>query len=269
MTILANETVIDYVQAGDGEITLLFVHGAFINKEYWREQIEYFKTNYSVVAVDLPGHGQSGRDRVNWTIHEFGKDIVSIIDSLKLSNVVLIGHSMGADIILEAASMRKDSIIGVVVIDALKNAGEELNEEVQQQVDSILEQLNTNFADTVETYAQQGLLSPDTDPKITHTIINDYRNAYQPMGIRSVQDVFSFPTRERELLQSLPFKIYLINVDYIPTNEELLRKYASAGYELHIIHGTSHFPMLEEPQVLNEALEKVIDKINEELILVR
>ena len=63
MTILANNIAIDYLKAGDGDITLLFVHGSFINKDYWREQLEYFKTNYSVIAIDLAGHGKSETNR--------------------------------------------------------------------------------------------------------------------------------------------------------------------------------------------------------------
>jgi sigma-B regulation protein RsbQ len=266
MTILANNIAIDYLKAGDGDITLLFVHGSFINKDYWREQLEYFKTNYSVIAIDLAGHGKSGTNRDHWTIEEFGKDVAGVIDALKLENVILIGHSMGSDIILETAAIRRNAVIGIVVIDALKNAGTEIPE-LLQQADAILENLNTNFADTVEGYARQGLYSPDTDPKIVHTVVHDYRSAYQPMAVGTIADLFRYAPRERALLQSLDLKVYLINVDYIPTNEELLSKYARAGYELHIIHGTSHFPMLEESQVLNEALEKAIDKISQELIL--
>src|SRR2546423_6808292 len=103
MTIQRNNLAIDYIMEGKGEITLLFVHGSFINKEYWKDQIINFSKKYLVVAPDLAGHGKSGRSRSNWTIEEFGRDIVELIRQLKLSNIILIGHSLGGDIILETA----------------------------------------------------------------------------------------------------------------------------------------------------------------------
>jgi hypothetical protein len=63
------------------------------------------------------------------------------------------------------------------------------------------------------------------------------------------------------LLPKFRYKLYLINADYFPTNEELLKKYTGSGYEVVHLKGTSHYPMIEIPQLLNEALEKVIHKI--------
>ncbi|HEY9046069.1 MAG TPA: alpha/beta hydrolase [Ohtaekwangia sp.] len=266
MKIQINNTVVDYLKAGDGDITLLFVHGSFLTKHYWREQVEYFKSSYTVVALDLPGHGHSGRDRKHWTMQLYGKDIADLIDALHLKNVILIGHSMGADVVLEAALLQPDVVKGIVAVEALKNAGTEMPVDVLQQMHTIVENLKINFADTMEAYVRQDLLTADTDPKIIHTIVHAYRHAYRPMATEVIAEAFHYTLRERELLQSLNQKIYIINVDYTPTDEEALKRYCSNGYELHFIHGTSHFPMMEESQVLNEALEKVIDKITEDSV---
>ncbi|WP_333820083.1 alpha/beta fold hydrolase [Ohtaekwangia sp.] len=266
MKIQTNNVVIDYLKAGDGDITLLFIHGSFLSKHYWREQVEYFKSSYTVIAVDLAGHGHSGRDRKQWTMQSYGKDISGIIDSLHLKNVILIGHSMGADVALETAALQPGTVKGIIAVEALKNAGTEMPVAIQAQINTVLENLQINFADTTEAYARQGLLTADTDPKIVHTIVHAYRNAYKPMAVGTMTEIFHYALRERELLQSLSQRVYIINVDYTPTNEEPLKHYAKSGYELHFIHGTSHFPMIEESQVLNEALEKVIDKITEDAV---
>jgi pimeloyl-ACP methyl ester carboxylesterase len=261
MKIQVNTIDIDYSRTGDGDITLLFVHGAFINKEYWADQLEYFKINYTAIAPDLPGHGASGKNKSDWTIESYGDDIATFIEALNLENVILIGHSMAADIVLEVAVKGLRAVLGVIIIDNLKTAGTSLPREVMDQVDTILQNLRTDFANTTEGYVRQGLVTKETDPSLVHRVVEDFRNAYQPMALGAIQSSFTFAPRERELLQRLQQKIYIINVDYIPTNEELLKQYASGGYELHQIHGTSHYPMLEEAQVLNEALEKVIDTI--------
>jgi sigma-B regulation protein RsbQ len=252
---------IDYIDAGAGEVTLFFVHGSSIDKLYWQEQITHFKEHYRVIAIDLPGHGQSGKDRQEWTIEGFAADVDAVTRALNLSKVVLIGHSMGADVILEASALNPAAVLGLVVIDALKHAGTEMPEEVMQQVSSIAQNLRADFGNTVESYAKQGLLTNETDVSIVDMVTNDYRTAYPPMVIGSLTSIFGFAARERELLGQLRWKLHLINVDYIPTDESLLSKHANAGYELLILHGSCHFPMLEHPQELNHALEKVLHKI--------
>ncbi|MCW3117021.1 MAG: alpha/beta hydrolase fold protein, partial [Chitinophagaceae bacterium] len=94
---------IHYTMTGNGDKTLLFVHGSFIDQSWWSEQVNYFKEHYTVVTMDLGGHGQSGVNRNIWTVQKFGQDVRAVIKQLELKNVILVGHSLGADAVLEAA----------------------------------------------------------------------------------------------------------------------------------------------------------------------
>ena len=261
MKIQRDNVNIAYSEHGNGDISLLLVHGSFINKEYWSHQVKYFSKKYHVVTMDLGGHGESGKDRDSWTVEDFGKDVAAVIDQLRLNKVILIGHSLGGDAILEAAVANPGPIIGFIGIDNFKMAASPLPLTVQQQADNILESLRKDFAKTSENYARMVLLTKETDQQTTERIINDYRSAYPEMGVASLHSVFHYWQRERELLQQLPFKLHLINCDYFPTNEEPLKKYAGSGYEIISIHATSHFPMIEVPEQFNKVLEKTIEKI--------
>jgi len=55
-----------------------------------------------VLAIDLGGHGESGRGRKDGTTASFGEEVVAVVKKLDLKRVVLIGHSMGGDIVAEA-----------------------------------------------------------------------------------------------------------------------------------------------------------------------
>ena len=125
----------------------------------------------------------------------------------------------------------------------------------------ILEHLKTDFANTNEQYARMALLTPQTDSLVTRRVIHDYRQAYQPMGLPMMKDVFEYNAREKTLLPQLKKKLYLINVDYIPTNETPLQELTGASYELVQMHGTSHFPMIETPQAFNDLLGRTVQKI--------
>lgn len=263
MTTIEREDVkITYQEVGTGDTTLLFVHGAFINMNYWSAQVDYFKHQYRVLTLDLPGHGKSGKNRTIWNIQEYRKDVCTLINELHLKNIILIGHSMGGDVILEVASKCSDSVIGFIGIDNFKNAGTAMPEEFQSQIAYILEMLKTDFANTSENYARQALLSNSTDKVIADRVIADYRNMDKNIGFNLISDCFSYYERERELMNHSKYKMYLLNVDYFPTNEKLLKKYAAFGFDITHIKGTCHYPMIENANEFNRLLQGIIVKIN-------
>jgi pimeloyl-ACP methyl ester carboxylesterase len=63
-------------------------------------------------------------------------------------------------------------------------------------------------------------------------------------------------------MSNLKIIMHLINVNYIPTNTDLLSKYAASGYDITTIDGTSHFPMIEKPEDFNQALMNILIKMS-------
>jgi hypothetical protein len=139
-------------------------------------------------------------------------------------------------------------IMGFIAIDYFKNAATPLPAEMESQKAGILANLKADFAETNEQYARTALLTAATPAVITGKVVQAYRNAYEPMGQVNVPEIFEIYKMETQLLPRLPVKLYLINVDYQPTNADVLNQYVTNGFELAEIHGTSHFPMLEDPQ---------------------
>jgi pimeloyl-ACP methyl ester carboxylesterase len=147
--IKVNDVAIAYNQCGNGDTTLLFVHGWCINKEYWNDQSAYFCDRYKVVTLDLPGFGKSGKNRTNWAFEQYADDINEFIKEKKLKNVILIGHSMSGDILLLMDTKYPESVIGIVGIDNLKRPGVKLLEEESKQVESFFAMMDSSFSGTV------------------------------------------------------------------------------------------------------------------------
>lgn len=251
-----------YRDVGVGDTTLLFVHGAFIDMSYWSAQVEYFQHRYRVITIDLPGHGKSGKNLSRWTIQQYGEDVRALIDELRLTRVVLIGHSMGGDVILEVATQCPEYVIGFIGIDNFKNAGTAMPREIQDQFGYFLQMLDADFANTSEGYVRQVLLTSATDPEIADRVVADFRNTDKYIGIGLITNCYNYFDRERELMGILKLKMNLINVDYYPTNVYLLEKSATSGYGIITINGTCHYPMIENPTELNRALESVLVQMN-------
>jgi pimeloyl-ACP methyl ester carboxylesterase len=266
-TIISNGTPISYHIYGSGHATLLFVHGSFIDQTYWKEQVSFFKEKYKVVTMDLAGHGESGTNREDWTLQSMADDVVNLIKELSLENVILVGHSLGANLILMAATAYPGPIIGFIAVDNFKNLATPLPAEYDSQVEAIIESSKIAYADTNEQYARMVLVTPETPLWITDKVVTAYRNSYAPMGQQTLPQFFVMDRIERAVLPLLKPKMNLINVNYMPTNVEALERNAVNGYTLIEIGGTCHYPMLESPKALNEALDEVIDGVLEAKIM--
>ena len=108
--ISADGVSIAYEVRGEGEPALVFVHGWSNNRNTWEAELAHFSQKYKVVAIDLAGFGASGNNREKWTMGAFGEDVAAVIKQIGLDDAVLIGHSMGGPVILEAAKRIPESI---------------------------------------------------------------------------------------------------------------------------------------------------------------
>ena len=256
--IVINNDTLSYYDKGKGKTTLLFIHGSFVNKEYWKNQIQFFSKKYRVIALDFAGHGNSTHNRNNWTIQEFGNDITQIITKLSLKRVILIGHSVGADIALETASQNNPAIIGIVGIDYFKNTGFALPENVIEQV---ITNLKTDFRKTNEQYVNQALVTQKTNQGIKDRILSDFKSMNPNIGIAMNESFLHYSKRETDLLKKNRYKLYLLNADYSPTNTNSLKNIVGDNYELNLMNGTSHYSMIENPEKFNSELQKIIRQI--------
>lgn len=85
--------------------SIVFVHGAALDHSVWLLQSRYFAHHgRNVLAVDLPGHGRTGGPPVT-TIPEMAAWIWSFVDAMEIDKIVLVGHSMGSLVTLEAAAL--------------------------------------------------------------------------------------------------------------------------------------------------------------------
>lgn len=260
--IFSNGARVDYIVEGNGDTVLLFVHGWCINKSYWVEQVDFFKTRYKVIALDLPGHGLSGKTRDDWTIEGFGSDLVTVIDVLDLNNVVLVGHSMGGNIILEAAVKRPDQIIGFVGVDNFKDAGAAYTEEQSQSINEFMISIRQDYETVARGFAEGMLFAESTGSDIVTKVTDDILNTPPEVSIEILESLLRVNNKERELMKELHLKVNLINSDIPPTNELQLRKYCNYDYGLYSIGSTGHYPMMEEPGRFNSILQEILKKLN-------
>jgi pimeloyl-ACP methyl ester carboxylesterase len=106
-----------YEDTGGGAPPLLFVHGFCGNHTHFAPQIDYFRRQHRVIAVDRRGHGGSDKPEQNYTIAGFADDLAWLSAELGLYRPVVVVHSQGG-IGLDLAARFPELAAGLILLDA-------------------------------------------------------------------------------------------------------------------------------------------------------
>jgi pimeloyl-ACP methyl ester carboxylesterase len=243
---------IHYSVQGKGDPALVFIHCWACNRHFWDNQVAEFSKTYRVVTIDLPGHGESGQGRKNYSVESYGDDVKTVVTKLNLKRVVLVGSSMGGPIALEATRRMPDRVVAIVPVDTLQNVEDKLP---QEQVDAVLKQMQADFKSATTSLLNQFFLTPTTPPAVRERIINETIAQNPDVVLPILKAVFSYDAAPG--IREVKVPIRAINSDRVPTNLEANHKYAPQ-FDVVIIKGTGHYPMLEDPARFNQMLAEIL-----------
>jgi len=104
-----------YRSLGQGP-TLIIIHGLFGSSDNWLSQAKKFSQHYTVYLIDARNHGQSPHDSVhNYTV--MSQDLMNFIDTHKLVQPFVLGHSMGGKLVMKFLSLFPGKIAKAIVAD--------------------------------------------------------------------------------------------------------------------------------------------------------
>jgi len=131
-------------------VTALLIHGVADGAFVWNEFATDLANLCNVTAVDLRGHGDSDHDPDHhYTFAQYVMDIRSLIEHLRLDEIVLVGHSMGAEIAVNIAPELGKRLRALVIVDA----GPENNASTSEYLQRQLRQAHRSYA-RVDEYAK-------------------------------------------------------------------------------------------------------------------
>lgn len=112
---LSDSIEVDYVDAGKGATTLIFIHGLSSYVRAWERTIPDLRKSARCIALDLPGYGKSSKGAYPATMDFYADVVLQLIQRLKLKNVTLVGHSMGGQIAVTAA-LKSPAVVNKLVL---------------------------------------------------------------------------------------------------------------------------------------------------------
>ncbi len=236
----ADGVPIVYTVAGSGEPALVFIHGGFANRGFWDEQIKAFSPRHRVLALDLPGHGESGADRKKWGMAEFGDDVRAAVEAEGLKKVILFGNSLGGPVAVEAALRLPGKALGVVGVDTFQMLGGQTVEQARKQAEAF----RSDYPGTIKTMVKQ-LFHPDAPPALMADAEQRMLHTTPEVAYQMVLSLGGYD--EPAAVGRLAVPLLAINGDLYGTDLVNVRS-TKPDFEAIVMKHMGHYPMLERPQ---------------------
>jgi pimeloyl-ACP methyl ester carboxylesterase len=245
---------IEYQVYGSGDPAVVLIHGWSCDANYWRSQLDALKAKYTTVTVNLAGHGASTRNRTDWSMANYGEDVAAVVRQLQSPHVVLVGHSMGAPVALEATRRIGDRVIGIVAVDSLKSIGQPPVSAAE--VEMRLKPFRADFIGRMRELVPASFFTKDADPAFVRKVAEDMSLAAPEVAIPSLAAVMKMDLTP--VVAEIHVPVVAINSDATPTDEARIRK-SLPTFRAVVMPRTGHFLMMEKAQEFNPILLREID----------
>ncbi|MFT3709384.1 MAG: alpha/beta hydrolase [Archangium sp.] len=243
---------IAFEQTGADKTALIFMHGWLGSGRWFDAQRDAFSSHFTVVQVDLAGHGASGRDRVKHSVEAYAADIEAV--AKKFERVVLIGHSMSGAHALHA-TLHLPNVLALVLVDTLKNVEQQIP---AAQIDQILGMYRADFAAAIKTVAPQWLFAKGTPPEVAARLTTEFLTRSGDEGASLLEPLYRHDIKADADRCSVPVRA--INSDAQPTDVAANRRHFR-DFDARIIEGVGHYPMLEAPAAFNASLRETLTEL--------
>jgi len=248
---------IEYRVYGRGDPAVILIHCWACDGNYWNAQIPALKAKHTTVVIDLAGHGASGSNRTDWSISRYGDDVAAVARQLPNPKIVLVGHSMGGPVALEAARRIGSRVIGIVAVDALKTIGQAPVSE--REIQMRLKPFRDDFIGHTHEFFGSAFFTKDSNPQFVRKIVDDLALEPPEVAVPSLEALMKLDLAP--LVTQIHVPVVAINADATgPTDDARIRK-SLPTFRSVTIPNTGHFLMMEAPQRFNPVLLREIETI--------
>jgi pimeloyl-ACP methyl ester carboxylesterase len=262
-TVVAPDGVpIVYTVAGTGPTALVFIHGGLADRSFFAEQFNAFADRCTVIALDLAGHGESGRNRKAWGIREFGADVKAVVEAEKLTRMILFGNSLGGPVAIEAALLLPGRVVGVVGIDTFQDLGHPDTPEYARQGAEATRQradaFRADFPGSMKAMVKM-LFHADADPWLVAEAERRMMRTSPDIAATMLASLAGYDSNVSARRLAVPLRA--INGDLFPTDIQKIRT-VKADFDAVVMKHMGHYPMLERPEEFNRHVAAVVEALD-------
>ncbi len=243
---------------------ITFIHGAGGSSSIWHKQIKTFSKQYSLLLIDLRGHGESNSVKTKLKKYNFqllSNDILEVLDKLKVEKSHFVGISLGTILIRDLAERFPKRIESMILAGAVMK----INFRGQ-----LLIRLGNTFKTFIPYLLLYRLFAHVIMPKKKHRtsrnlFINEAKKLYQKEFIRW----FSLTSKINPILRLFRLQptniptIYIMGEEdymFLPSIKNLVQQHTNVGLE--IIPKAGHVVNVDAPSLFNAKVLAFLNNLN-------
>ena len=245
---------IHYVNYGKGDEALVLVHGWTQNIDAWRDQISDFTRRYRVIAIDLPGHGQSDKPQVTYSMDLFARAVEAVMRDAKVKRAVLVGHSMGTPVARQFYRKYPEKTLAIVIVDGpLRPFGDK----------AIMNQMiagfrGPNYRDMVAQMLA-GISGTNLSSEVKERINTSSNNTPQSVLVSAFEGMADDSIWGEDKI-NVPVLAIMAKTPLFPPNIEESFRAIAPKIDFQLWDGVGHFIMMEKPKEFNAAVLQWLEK---------
>ncbi|MFI2810225.1 MULTISPECIES: alpha/beta fold hydrolase [Microbulbifer] len=243
---------------------LVLLHSFLCSGAMWREQVEALAEHYTVITVDIRGHGKSSVPQQPFSIYDLMEDALAVLDREGIDSAIWAGLSIGGMIALRAAVKAPQRVRGLILMDT--HAGPE----------KMLKQLRYRLMVLAARIFGIRLLLPQVNKLMfgdftlvnKRDLVNEWQEEFARVPMPTIAHGVNALCRRDSLLSRLGLiekpTLVIVGDDDRSLPPHLSREIADSieGARLEMIAKAGHLTALEQPQAVNEKMLEFLRKID-------
>ncbi|MDD4972127.1 MAG: alpha/beta fold hydrolase [Paludibacter sp.] len=256
--LMVNSMQVNYTDVGPEEApVIIFIHGFPLNLSMWNMQVEALNEKFRIISYDIRGHGESDAGNDAFSIELFVADLVSFMDSLKISKASLCGLSMGGYIALNAVEHYPERFESMVLCDTTCKA--DLPEGKEKRMKAV-ENIITNGVQNYASESVKNLFAPGSFTS-NKSVVSEVEKMIANTSELSLCSTLLALSARHETCSKLseikvPVLILVGAEDSItPPSAAMFLHESIKNSTLQVIEGAGHLSNLENPEAFNQHLK--------------
>ena len=245
---------VHYQNHGKGREALVFVHGWTCNLDFWKAQVPAFEGKARMILVDLPGHGQSDKPQVAYTMDLFARALDAVLKDAGVERAVLAGHSMGTPVIREFYRKYPQKTLALVIVDGpLRPFGD------KKMMEAIMAPLRGPNYKEVATQIVDGMMGPEVAPALRAEIKSSMLATPQHVAVSAMEAMADESIWKQDKI-NVPVLAILAKSAFWPADTEQYFRSVAPRLDYQMWEGVTHFLMMEKPEKFSAALTAFLAK---------
>jgi pimeloyl-ACP methyl ester carboxylesterase len=247
-----------YETEGEGEPTIVFVHGWCSNLRHWDLQAQHFSSRNRVLRLDRRGYGRSPvPPGYCFDLDREATDIAQLLASLAIDDAVVVGHAGGVPTAIAFAASSPESVRALVCEEG---AALPADPAIEAMLVAMVEQLSgPGYVDAMKAI-YPGFFHPDTDKERVAAYAADAAETAPDVAVAYLAAMPTMDTDKRAQRLSMPVLFLWAEQPLMPVTLEQLRVGVTQA-ELVEIPGAAHFAHLDAPDRFNAQLDRFLDDV--------